>query len=77
MLTFEFCETRAHEAATAAKDATLDNVRDRSLRSEAAWRAMGTRLRAVQAKRKAISQERTAAGDDFDPDVDLPDSFDS
>jgi hypothetical protein len=60
-MTFEFCEQRAREAATAAKEATLDNVRERSLRSEAAWRTMGTRLRAVQAQRLKASEKRAEA----------------
>jgi len=58
VLTFEFCDARACEAAAAAKDTSLDNVRERSLRSEAAWRAMATRLRGVQAQRKAVARDR-------------------
>ena len=61
-LTFEFCDTRAREAAAAADAATLANVRDRALRSEAAWRQMADRLKAVQATRSTLKQERAAAG---------------
>ena len=57
-LTFEFCDNRAREAAAAAEEATLDNVRESLLRSEAAWRVMANRLHAVQATRKAIAQDR-------------------
>jgi hypothetical protein len=60
-MTFQFCEMRADEEAAAAKAATLDNVRDRALRSEAAWREMGNRLRAVQAQRRKNEQERADA----------------
>ena len=58
-LTFEFCEARALEAATAAEDAKLDNVRDRALRSEAAWKQMAERIKAVHAQRKTILKERS------------------
>ena len=57
-LTFEFCKNRAGEAAAAAENATLQNVRARLLRSEAAWRSMADKLQAVDATRKAIKQER-------------------
>jgi hypothetical protein len=50
---------RAEEARTQAEEATLDNVRDRCLRSEAAWMEMAARaerterMRATQAAEKA------------------------
>ncbi len=50
---------RAAEAKAAAEAATLDNVRDRCLRSEAAWSAMAARaarterMRADQLAKKA------------------------
>lgn len=49
----EFCDGRAVEAATAASNAKLDNVRDRELRSEAAWRAMSDRIRQTEEARVA------------------------
>ena len=57
-ITFEFCDRRAREAAAAASEATLENVRNRLLRSEAAWRAMADKLQAFHATRRAIKQER-------------------
>lgn len=60
-MTFQFCEMRADEEAATAKAATLDNVRERALRSESAWREMGNRLRAVQAQRRKNEQERASA----------------
>lgn len=47
----EFCDGRAVEAATAASSAMLDNVRQRELRSEAAWRAMSERIRQTEEAR--------------------------
>ncbi len=60
-LTFEFCDLRAREAADAAEHATLNNVRERALRSEAAWRDMAERLKAVKTTRATLLQEREAA----------------
>ena len=54
----EFCEARAREAADEAGSTELGNVRERALRSEAAWRAMADRLRVVRRNRKAITDER-------------------
>jgi hypothetical protein len=47
--TIKFYETRAEEAADEARHATLQNVRLRALRSEAAWRRMADRAIAVEA----------------------------
>ena len=58
IITFEFCDNRAREAAAAADEATLENVRNRLLRSEAAWRVMADKLQAFDATRKAIKRER-------------------
>jgi len=44
----EFFEERAEEAADEARNATLANVRERALRSEAAWREMANRAIAVE-----------------------------
>lgn len=43
-----------------AADATLDNVRDRALRAEAAWTAMAVRSRKTEASREA-REARTLA----------------
>jgi len=56
----EFCDGRAVEAATAASNATLDNVRQRELRSEAAWRAMAERIRQTEEARSAKEAAREA-----------------
>lgn len=58
--TREFCDGRAVEAAQAASDAKLDNVRDRELRSEAAWRAMSDRIRHTEEARTAREAARVA-----------------
>lgn len=51
--TLELYLARAEEAATEAKVATLDNVRERCLRSEAAWREMADRqIRIEQLRRE-------------------------
>jgi hypothetical protein len=41
--TLDFYLARAHDAAHEAEKAVLDNVRDRALRAEAAWRQMADR----------------------------------
>ncbi len=60
-LSLEFCEMRAGECADAADAAALDNVRDRERRSEAAWRALATQIKAVRDGRKALEDARAAA----------------
>ncbi len=52
-LTIEFCEARAKEAADEATSAGLDNVRERALRSQAAWQAMADRAIGI-AKTRAL-----------------------
>ena len=47
----DFYEERAEEAAEEARKATLVNVRERALRSEAAWREMANRAIAVEDER--------------------------
>jgi hypothetical protein len=48
--------TRAEEAAAEARLATLDNVRERCLRAESAWREMADR----QARVEKLRRERDA-----------------
>ncbi|MET1755219.1 hypothetical protein ABVV53_07090 [Novosphingobium sp. RD2P27] len=58
-ISYEFATERAEEAALAAETAELDNVRDRALRSEAAWRDMAVRARKTEesrAKREATAE---------------------
>lgn len=54
----EFYEARASEAANEARNAALDNVRERALRSEAAWRAMAERQVSIERQRDTLIQER-------------------
>lgn len=58
--TIEFCEARAREAAIEAASTALENVRQRALRSEAAWRAMADRLLSVERNRDANKKQRTS-----------------
>jgi len=58
-ISYEFATERALEAARDAETAQLDNVRDRALRSEAAWRDMADRARKTEesrAKREAAAE---------------------
>lgn len=56
--TLDYCEARASDAAKAAGDAKLANVRERELRSEAAWRAMSDRIRSIEVSRKERLEAR-------------------
>ena len=51
-MSIEFCETRAQQAGDDAQSASLENVRERALRSQAAWQAMADRATGI-AKAKA------------------------
>lgn len=55
---FEFYNTRANEAAAEAAKATLDNVRERALRSETAWREMADRAKQMEQEREVARIER-------------------
>ncbi len=52
-VTSEYYMARASESALEADRATLENVRERHLRSEAAWLAMARRLTRTEAMRAA------------------------
>lgn len=57
-VTSDFYLAQADECALAARQTALENVRDRYLRSEAAWRAMAnrvTRTEAMRTERAAVS----------------------
>lgn len=56
--TFEFYDARARESAAEAQAASLDNVRERALRSEATWRALADQARAVAAERAKAEHEK-------------------
>ena len=57
---FEFCTARADQAAIEASEATLDNVRDRALRSEATWRGLAEHARGVAEERERALVEKVA-----------------
>lgn len=57
---YEFYCDRADAAATAAENATLDNVRDRELRAEKTWRGLAAQARQVAVDREKRSDERAA-----------------
>jgi hypothetical protein len=63
-LSLEFCEQQALKAATAAEAAVLDNVRERELRSVAAWEALAAQVRAVKEGRSAIQLARAEIAED-------------
>lgn len=57
--TYEFYAEQARKSADDAASAVLDNVRDKALRSESAWRDLADRARKVErdrAKRDAAAQ---------------------
>lgn len=55
----ELFDQRAKVAADLAEHAVLDNVRERELRSAAAWSAMADRARRVEKSRQAAALART------------------
>ena len=56
--TYEFQLARANEAAAEAEGALLDNVRQRALRSEAAWREMAKRTLKMEHEREKVRAAR-------------------
>lgn len=64
--TYEFYNERADEAAALAAKATLENVRDRELRSEKTWRGLAEQARRTIEERekaeRARSERRAAEG---------------
>ena len=64
----QFYLDRAEEARRDADAATLDNVRDRCLRSEAAWTEMAARAGRTQTMRAKVEAAKAAAkADDQEP----------
>ncbi len=59
-LSFDFCDARAREAPATAASATLDNIRERALRSEAAWRQLANTQQAIVTEREKRDREREA-----------------
>jgi hypothetical protein len=56
--TYEFYSERADEAAVLAAKATLDNVRERELRSEKTWRGLAEQARKTAVQRDKAERER-------------------
>ena len=62
-LSYEFLIERADQAAREAAGSSLENVRERALRSESAWRTMANQVLEVARSRELAQQEkRVAAG---------------
>lgn len=57
----DFYLARAAEARASASAATLDNVRDRWLRSEASWGEMAARSERGDKRRAQIIEEKATA----------------
>jgi len=55
---YDFFVQRADEAAKEAAVASLNNVRERALRSEAAWRDMAKRALHIEHERDVARQHR-------------------
>jgi hypothetical protein len=60
-LSYEFLTDRADEAAHEAACALLENVRERALRSEAAWRTMAGQVLEIARNRELAQQKRLVA----------------
>ncbi len=61
-LSYEFLVERAEQAAQEAACSVLENVRERALRSETAWRTMANQVLNVARNRELAAQERLVAG---------------
>lgn len=57
-LSYEFLVARAEQAGQEAAGALLENVRERSLRSEKAWQAMANQVLEVTRRRDLAQLER-------------------
>jgi hypothetical protein len=57
---YEFYSARAEQSAAEAKAATLANVRERALRSEATWRGLAEKARTVMKQREKIESDKAA-----------------
>ena len=59
-LSFEFYTARAQEAALEAQAATLENVRQRSLRAEKSWRGLAEMAQMVTFERAKAERLKLA-----------------
>ncbi|AIT81952.1 hypothetical protein [Novosphingobium pentaromativorans] len=60
-LTRTFCDERVRAATLAADQSILDNVRQRELRSAAAWQAMSDRIQKLETTRSARERAQLEA----------------
>lgn len=60
-LSYEFLIERAEQAAQEAACSLLENVRERALRSEKAWRTMASQVLEVARNRELTQQARLVA----------------
>jgi hypothetical protein len=58
----EFYLARANQARAEAEAATLDHVRERCRRSEAAWQALADRAERSEKLKEAEAERKAAAG---------------
>lgn len=58
--TSDFYLARAAQSQREADETTLDNVRDRCLRAESAWRAMADRLLRSETERQRQAADKAA-----------------
>ncbi|SFJ25344.1 hypothetical protein SAMN03159338_1202 [Sphingomonas sp. NFR04] len=65
MTEIELFRARADEAGSAAAGCNLDNVRERHLRSQAAWEAMAVRAERVATQRALNEAEKEARAVSF------------
>ena len=68
--TSDFYIARAEESARDAASTTLANVRDRALRSEAAWRSMAERLQRGEVMRDTLAAAKAGAAEPANSDAD-------
>jgi hypothetical protein len=68
----DFYLRRAAECARDAQETNLVNVRSRSLRSEAAWRAMADRLARIEEKKRLDALVKSVAPADDETCVPWP-----
>ena len=61
-VTSDFYLTRAADCAREAEQTRLDNVRDRCLRSEAAWRTMAERVLRSETSKSKQEAEKASLG---------------
>lgn len=65
--TSDFYLARAEESARDAANTTLGNVRERALRSEAAWRSMAERLQRGEVMRDTLAAAKAGAAEPGHP----------